>query len=84
MKKLKNFKMVGQDGNAFFLMGAFANQAKREGWNREEIDKVLDKCKSGDYDNLLSTLVDHCENPMGNDDGWEDEDFYGEQDYEEE
>jgi len=57
--------MVGLDGNAFVLMGAFSKQAKREGWMKPEIDEVLNKAMSGDYNNLLSTLLDHCENPMG-------------------
>lgn len=72
MKKLQNFKMVGLDGNAFMLMGAFSTQAKKEGWKKQEIDEVLTKATSGDYNNLLSTLLDCCENPIGDD---EDEDW---------
>lgn len=61
-KKIK-LNLVGLDGNAFALMGAFQRQARREGWQEEEIKAVLDKCMSGDYDNLLRTLMDHCEMP---------------------
>jgi hypothetical protein len=76
MKKLQNFKMVGLDGNAFMLMGAFSAQAKKEGWSKPEIEEVMVKARSGDYNNLLSTLLDHCENPLGNDDeDFDDEDF---------
>lgn len=53
--------LVGLDGNAFALMGAFQNQARREGWTKEEISAVLNECKSGDYDHLLCTLMDVCE-----------------------
>jgi hypothetical protein len=42
-------------------MGAFKRAAKEQGWNKEEIAVVLDKCTSGDYNNLLCTLMDNCE-----------------------
>jgi hypothetical protein len=61
MKKL-NLKLVGVDGNAFSLMGAFRKQAKKEGWTDEEIKVVLDDCMSGDYNHLLSTLSEQCKN----------------------
>jgi len=54
-KKIK-LDLVGLDGNAFALMGAFQKQAQREGWTKDEIKVVLDKCTSGDYDNLIVTL----------------------------
>ena len=53
--------MVGLDGNAFAIMGAFQRQARREGWTKEEINEVLDKARSGDYSNLISTIAEHCE-----------------------
>jgi len=59
-KKIK-LDLVGLDGNAFALMGAFQKQARREGWTQDEVKIVLDKCTSGDYDNLIITLLDHCE-----------------------
>jgi hypothetical protein len=58
--KTVNLTLVGLDGNAFSLMGAFQGQAKKEGWAQEEIKLVLDKCKEGNYDDLLCTLMDHC------------------------
>ena len=54
-------ELVGLDGNAFSLMGAFQRQAKREGWSKTEIDEILEECRSGDYDHLLYTLQEHCE-----------------------
>lgn len=60
-KKVK-LKLVGLDGNAYYLMGAFKNQARKENWTKEEIDTVLNECTSGDYDHLLATLSDHCIN----------------------
>jgi len=55
--------MVGLDGNAFAIMGAFQRQARREGWTPAEIKEVLDKAKSGDYSHLIATIADHCVNP---------------------
>ena len=49
------------DGNAFVLMGKFASAAQRQGISKEDIDSVLDACKSGDYDNLLVNLVQNIE-----------------------
>jgi len=61
-KKVK-LQLEGLDGNAFSLMGAFQRQARKEGWTPEEIKEVLDECKKGDYNHLLQTLVEHCEEP---------------------
>ena len=60
MKKVK-MKLVGLDGNAFSLMGAFQQNARRQGWKKEEIDVVIKKCMSGDYNNLLRVLMEHTE-----------------------
>jgi hypothetical protein len=70
MKKI-DLKLVGMDGNAFFIMGAFSKQAKKEGWTKAEIDAVLDKATSGDYDHLLATITDHCINPAGTNEEYE-------------
>ncbi len=56
-------RLEGLDGNAFSLMGAFSNQARREGWTSEQIKEVLDDAQSGDYDHLLQVLIEHCEDP---------------------
>jgi hypothetical protein len=59
-KKVK-MNLVGLDGNAFSLMGAFSRNAKQQGWTKDEIDVVLKICMSGDYENLISTLVEYTE-----------------------
>ena len=53
--------LVGLDGNAFSLMGAFQSAARRQGWSKDEINKVLDECKKSDYNHLLATLAENCE-----------------------
>jgi len=60
MKKVK-MKLVGLDGNAFSLMGAFQRNARKQGWSKEEIDVVIQECMSGDYNHLLVTLMEHTE-----------------------
>ena len=61
MDKKVSLELVGLDGNAFSLMGAFSRQAKKESWTDDEINEVLTECKKGDYDHLLRTLSDHTE-----------------------
>ena len=53
--------LVGLDGNAFSLMGAFSKEAKRQGWKQEEINTVLEECKRADYNHLLFTLMQFTE-----------------------
>lgn len=52
--------LTDSNGNAFAIMANFQRAAKREGWKSEEIDKVLTEAKSGDYNHLLGTILDHC------------------------
>lgn len=68
--------LVGLNSNAFYLMGAFSKAARRQGWSSEEIDLVLDECRSSDYDHLLQTLICHTIPTADEDnesDNWEDE-----------
>ena len=67
MRKV-HLELVGLDGNAFALMGAFRKQARQEGWTKPEIDEVLEECMKGDYDHLLMTLADRCEEPCEEED----------------
>ena len=58
--KYVSLDLVDSDGNAFAIMAIFQRTAKREGWKNEEIEKVLTEAKSGDYNHLLGTILDHC------------------------
>ena len=60
-EKTVSLNLVGVDGNAFSIMGAFKKQAKREGWTKEEIDSVINEATSGDYNHLVATISNHCE-----------------------
>lgn len=60
MKKIKT-TLIGVNGNAFALMGKFSQAARREGWNKEEIDAVLNKAMEGDYNHLVATLLENID-----------------------
>ena len=60
INKIVNLDLTTIDGNAFALMGAFRRAASNQGWANNEIKKVLTECQSGDYDNLVSTLMQYC------------------------
>lgn len=50
-------QLVGEDGNAFAIMGRVASALKSAGVSKEEIDEYYAESTSGDYDNLLRTAV---------------------------
>ncbi len=50
-------KLVGQDGNAFFILGRVAAALRRAHVPQAEIDAFLKEARSGDYDHLLQTVV---------------------------
>jgi len=54
-------QLLGQDGNAFAIMGACKQAAQRAGWDKEKIDSVLAEMMEGDYDHLLRTAMKHFE-----------------------
>lgn len=57
-----NLNLVGKDGNAFALLGAFARQAEKEGWTRDEINLLFKEATNDDYEHLLATLFEHTLN----------------------
>ncbi len=69
-KKVK-MELVGLDGNAFAIMGAWRSNALRQGWSQEEVRAVLKEAQSGDYNHLLATIAMNTTEP---DVVWDDED----------
>lgn len=55
--------LEGLDGNAWNLLGAFAANARRQGWPQQAIDAVWNEAMSGDYNHLLNTLGKNTEPP---------------------
>ena len=50
-------KIIGQNGNAFVILGCCSSAAKRAGWTKEQVDAVMGEMQNGDYDNLLCTVM---------------------------
>ena len=56
-------ELVGNDGNAFAIVGSVNRALKESGVEKEERDKFTAEAMGGDYDNLLQTAmrwVDVC------------------------
>ena len=48
--------LVGEDGNAFNLLGLARRAAHQAAWPKERWEAVRDKAMAGDYDHLLAVL----------------------------
>ena len=51
-------KLLGEDGNAFVLLGKARRVALQ---NNMDWDKIKKEATSGDYDNLLRTMMKYFE-----------------------
>jgi len=60
-EKKPTVKLVGQDGNAFAIMGKVSAALKRAGADKEYIDKYIEESTSGDYDNLLIVAMEYAD-----------------------
>jgi hypothetical protein len=49
--------LLGENGNAFNLLGIMSRELKRNNVSKEEITSFLDEATSGDYDHLLQTCM---------------------------
>jgi len=54
-------ELVGQDGNAFAILGKVQKALRRANVSEEEIKKYLDEAMSGDYNHLLRTTMEWVE-----------------------
>ena len=52
-------KLVGEDGNAFSIMGRVKKALRSAGADKEYIDKYLSEATSGDYDHLLVVCMEY-------------------------
>lgn len=50
-------ELVGQDGNAFAIMGRVSMALRNAGVSNEEIQAYTKESMSGDYDHLLRTAL---------------------------
>ncbi len=54
-------ELVGQDGNAFNVLGLARRAARNAGWSKEKIEAFLNEAMAGDYNHLLATCMDNFE-----------------------
>ena len=52
-----NVKMVGEDGNAFSIIGRVLTAMRKGGVTVAEVKKCQDEMMEGDYDHLLQTVM---------------------------
>ena len=67
-------RLVGEDGNAFAILGRVSKALKRAGVDRSDIDKFMAEAKSGDYNHLLRTCMAWVDTDSPEDVEWEDDD----------
>ncbi len=51
-------QLVGEDGNAFAIMGKVSKALKRAGF-RDEAKKYQEEAMSGDYNHLLAVTMEY-------------------------
>ncbi len=63
--------LVGEDGNAFVIIARVRRALQRAGVPAAEIEKFTNEATSGDYDNVLVTVLSWVETigPPEDDDG---------------
>ena len=52
-------KLVGEDGNAFSIMGRVKKALMLAGADKDYIDRYLSEATSGDYDHLLVVSMEY-------------------------
>jgi alkylhydroperoxidase/carboxymuconolactone decarboxylase family protein YurZ len=50
--------LIGQDGNAFFIMSSVQRALRRAGASSEEIGEYVSQATAGDYNQLLSATME--------------------------
>ena len=63
VKELPRFplKLVGENGNAFLIIGKFSRAARKAGWSQQDIERVREEITAGDYDHLLQTVMKYAD-----------------------
>ena len=57
MESKPDLKIIGQDGNAFNILGLARSAATKAKWPADKIDEYLTEAMSGDYNHLLATTA---------------------------
>lgn len=70
-----NVPMVGEDGNAFAILGRVKRIMRRADLPDSEWEAFHAEATSGDYDNVLMTVMKWFEVDADLDEDYEDEDY---------
>lgn len=54
-------QLVGEDGNAFAILGRVQGALRKAGATKEELDQYFAEATSGDYNHLLRVTMDWVE-----------------------
>ena len=73
MEKKPRLKLVGEDGNAFAILGRASRAARKAGMPAGWWDKVHTEATSGDYDHLLRTMMKYFDHDSDSDEDADDE-----------
>ena len=55
--KRPTVRLIGEDGNAFSIIGKVKKSLRSAGYSKEQLDEFQAEAMSGDYDNLLATCM---------------------------
>lgn len=53
--------LLGTNGNAFAIMGAVSKALKKEGADKEYIDKFKERAMSGNHNHLITVALEYVE-----------------------
>lgn len=68
-----NVALVGEDGNAFSILGRVSSALKRGG-HGDAVEEFHAEATSGDYNHLLQTVMEYVSTDEDNEDEDEDDD----------
>lgn len=54
-------ELIGHDGNAFAILGRCQRASRKIDWSKEQWEEFRTKATSGNYDNLLSVVMEYFE-----------------------
>lgn len=62
MEKVKPVvKLIGNNGNAFAILGSCSSAARKAQWSAEKVKEFQDKATAGNYDHLLRVVGEYFE-----------------------
>ena len=57
-KNKPKVKLIGEDGNAYSILGRVEKALHKAGYSRDDMDEYLEEATSGDYNHLLSVTME--------------------------